>query len=225
MNKKIFEVIDLHKYFDKPDGDTLKVLKGIDLSIEEGETVGIGGVSGSGKSTLLHLLGSLDRPTKGKIIFKERDIGKCTDSELSSIRNSKFGFIFQFHYLLPELSVLENVYLPSLIKTDRVDTKRSLELLNEVGLINRKDYYPDSLSGGERQRVAIARALVNEPDIIFADEPTGELDNKNASKVFDLLLDIVNSHGSSLFFVTHNRDFVTSMKRSFNLSYGELEEI
>ncbi|MDD3269606.1 MAG: ABC transporter ATP-binding protein, partial [Syntrophomonadaceae bacterium] len=176
-------------------GDKIKtrVLFGIDLEIRSGEFMALIGSSGSGKSTLLNILGALDRPSEGTVIYEDMDIGQLHDDELAYFRNQTIGFIFQFHYLLPQFTVLENILIPYMIYAGRVPPpvrQRALELLDRVGLAHRRDYRADDISGGEQQRVAIARSLINRPRMILADEPTGNLDSSNTQSVFSLLRDI-----------------------------------
>ena len=224
MNNNILQVKDLHKTYNSGADDELKVLQGIDLEIRSNETIGIVGVSGSGKSTLLHILASLDHPTSGNVIYKGIDLYGYKDKELSNIRNREFGFVFQFHYLLKELTAFENVLLPSMIGGSE-DRERVKYLLEEVGMLPRKDHYPNELSGGELQRIAIARALVNSPTILFADEPTGELDNENGEKIFSLMVDIVDKFGATLVLVTHNSGFASRTEKKYSLNFGKLEQI
>ena len=224
MNNNILQVKDLHKTYNSGADDELKVLQGIDLEIRSNETIGIVGVSGSGKSTLLHILASLDHPTSGNVMYKGIDLYGYKDKELSNIRNREFGFVFQFHYLLKELTAFENVLLPSMIGGSE-DRERVKYLLDEVGMLPRKDHYPNELSGGELQRIAIARALVNSPTILFADEPTGELDNENGEKIFSLMVDIVDKFGATLVLVTHNSGFASRTEKKYALNFGKLEQI
>ncbi|MCK5399155.1 ABC transporter ATP-binding protein [bacterium] len=224
MNNNILQVKDLHKTYNSGADDELKVLQGIDLEIKSNETIGIVGVSGSGKSTLLHILASLDHPTSGNVMYKGIDLYGYKDKELSNIRNREFGFVFQFHYLLKELTAFENVLLPSMIGGSE-DRERVKYLLDEVGMLPRKDHYPNELSGGELQRIAIARALVNSPTILFADEPTGELDNENGEKIFSLMVDIVDKFGATLVLVTHNSGFASRTEKKYSLNFGKLEQI
>ncbi|MCK4644094.1 ABC transporter ATP-binding protein [bacterium] len=224
MNNNILQVKDLHRTYNSGADDELKVLQGIDLEIRSNETLGIVGVSGSGKSTLLHILASLDHPTSGNVIYKGIDLYGYKDKELSNIRNREFGFVFQFHYLLKELTAFENVLLPSMIGGSE-DRERVKYLLEEVGMLPRKDHYPNELSGGELQRIAIARALVNSPTILFADEPTGELDNENGEKIFSLMVDIVDKFGATLVLVTHNSGFASRTEKKYSLNFGKLEQI
>ena len=209
-------------------GKHLHVLKGINLEIKTGEILAIVGPSGAGKSTLLHILGALDRPTKGKIFLDNTDITQLNDDELSYLRNQRVGFVFQFHHLLPEFTALENVLLPGLISIDndknkynREDIKnKALNILQEVGLKDRIDHKPSELSGGEQQRVAIARALINDPQIILTDEPTGDLDGKNSEMVSNLVWNLSRRKKQILVVVTHNEDLAKRADRIIHLADG-----
>ncbi len=225
MNEAMLALKGIVRSFPVAGKEELEVLKGIDLEIARGKFVSITGISGSGKSTLLHIAGGLDSPTRGDVSFNGKLLRELSDAEQSELRNTNFGFIFQFHYLIKELTAFENILLPSMIKNPKEDRERAGLLLEEVGLYARKDHYPNQLSGGELQRVAIARALVNSPRIIFADEPTGELDNENAEKVFRMLLDITGKYEHSLLLVTHNREFASEADESYRLHFGLLEKI
>ena len=185
----------------------LSVLKGVDLQVEKGGIIAIIGPSGAGKSTLLHILGGLDRPTRGRVAFDGDDLYQLSDQERAKIRNLNFGFIFQFYHLLPEFTALENVILPAVVKgageMEEIRKKAS-GILDHVGLGKRGHHRPNELSGGEQQRVAIARALINEPDILFCDEPTGNLDSATGSAIIDLLMDLNKINGQTLVIVTHD---------------------
>lgn len=196
------------KSFPMGDGH-LDVLKGIDFEIREKDAVCILGASGAGKSTLLHILGTLDRPTLGKVFFRDQDLGKMSDDQLAHFRNQNMGFVFQFHHLLAEFTSLENVMMPHRIagKSEREAREKSEQLLVELGLQERMTHYPSELSGGEKQRVAIARALVREPQILFADEPTGNLDSSNAEHIQQLFFDLRQKMGLTLVVVTHDKGF------------------
>ena len=204
------------------DGRELSVLKGINIEVSQGDIIAIVGRSGSGKSTLLNILGTLDRPTEGSYLFKNNSINLQADFELSKFRNKKIGFIFQFHHLLPEFSAIENIMMPQLIA--RKDRKEALikaeRLLSEVGLFDRKSHLPCQLSGGEQQRVAIARALINDPELLLADEPTGNLDSKTSEAVFDLMLKLNRSRGITMVIVTHNPYLANSANQIFELVDG-----
>ena len=201
----------------------LNVLKGIDIEVAKGEVVAIVGASGAGKSTLLHILGTLDRPDQGKVYMHDRDIFAQSARDLSSFRNRSIGFIFQFHNLLPEFSALENVMIPGLIANGRRESdvrKRALELLDLLGLGLRTDHKPSELSGGEQQRTAVARALINAPDLILADEPSGNLDSKNAVDLHNLFFQLRKDFGHTFVIVTHNHELATMADRKIELKDG-----
>jgi len=205
----------------------LEVLKGIDLNVNDGESVSIIGPSGVGKTTLLHILGGLDNPDKGKVFIDEEDIYSMQDVDRAVIRNCKIGFVFQFYHLLPEFTALENVVLPAVIKANKsgIDDfrQRGMDLLSQVGLANRAKHKPHQLSGGEQQRVAIARALVNEPKIIFCDEPTGNLDSKNGEEIMSLLFDLNKRNNQTLVIVTHEESIARLSDRIIRMRDGRLE--
>jgi lipoprotein-releasing system ATP-binding protein len=202
----------------------LAVLKSVDLSIAASEIIAIIGASGAGKSTLLHLLGTLDKTDTGNIIFDGTDFTKLNDKALSAFRNQHMGFIFQFHHLLPEFTALENVCIPAYIaKENKADADaRGLKLLTQLGLADRAEHKPSELSGGEQQRVAIARALINNPAIIFADEPTGNLDSNNANEINDLFLKIRKEMGVAIVIVTHNSALASIADRQLHMKDGNL---
>ena len=202
----------------------LAVLKSVDLSIAASEIIAIVGASGAGKSTLLHMLGTLDKTDTGSIIFDGTDFTKLNDKALSAFRNQHMGFIFQFHHLLPEFTALENVCIPAYIaKENKADADaRGLKLLTQLGLADRAEHKPSELSGGEQQRVAIARALINNPAIIFADEPTGNLDSNNANEINELFLKIRKEMGVAIVIVTHNSALASIADRQLHMKDGNL---
>lgn len=203
---------------------TLDVLKSVSLSVSEGETVSIMGQSGSGKSTLLHVLGGLDNPKAGQVHFKNKDVYRMSPIRRARFRAENVGFVFQSFHLLPELDIIENVALPSMAKRTGKNgaVARAKELLEEVGLGERIGHRPQELSGGEQQRVAIARALMNDPDIIFADEPTGNLDSKTGNKVLHYLFQLVGARRHTLVLVTHSREVASRCSRELFLKDGIL---
>jgi lipoprotein-releasing system ATP-binding protein len=213
----MLQAIGVEKYFRGPHGK-LDILRGVDLELHRGDLAFILGRSGAGKSTLLYLLGGLDKPSKGKVEFKGKNIGSLWERQLAEYRNQKIGFVFQFFHLLPELSVKENVALPSLIR-GKTDHKRAQSLLERVGLWNRRDHLPKELSGGEQQRVAIARALINEPEIVLCDEPTGNLDEETADSVLELIQEL-NREGQTFCIVTHEQAFARKSDRVYRLQEG-----
>ena len=203
----------------------VEVLSGIDLNLEAGTTTALVGASGAGKSTLLHLLGALDRPSRGTVSFRGNDIFAQNDSELARFRNRSIGFVFQFHHLLSEFTALENVMMPALIARIPKAEARTMaeELLNDVGLTHRLCHRPGELSGGEQQRVAIARALVLSPALLLADEPTGNLDMKTSEGVHAVLAELQHKKGLTLVVVTHNEHLAAAMGRTVRLVDGKLE--
>jgi putative ABC transport system ATP-binding protein len=200
-----------------------QVLHGMNLSIEKGEFVAIMGPSGSGKSTLMHILGFLDRPSKGAYLFEGKDITQFSDDELAEIRNEKIGFVFQAFNLLPRTTVLENVTLPLLYSKRPQNTHKALaqKAVASVGLADRENYFSNQISGGQKQRVAIARALVNNPEVIFADEPTGNLDSKSGVVVMDILQKL-NDEGKTIILVTHEQETAEYANRIISLRDGEV---
>lgn len=206
--------------------EEVRVLDGADLAVHRGESVAVMGASGSGKSTLLHLLGGLDQPTSGDVRFAGESIGSYSAEQLASYRNRRIGFIFQFHHLLPEFTALENILMPTLIRTDHREDPRSraLELMDRLQIAHRREHRPSECSGGEQQRIAIARALINRPDLVLADEPTGNLDQANAGVVLDLLLDVRAAEGLTMILVTHDPAIASRCGRSVLLRGGQVME-
>ncbi len=213
----------LKKSFHK-DGSEVAVLKGIDFDVAEGEFVTIMGPSGAGKSTFLHLVGSLDQPTEGEILYREKDIGLFTGEEQCRFRNEKVGFVFQFYHLLQDFSVVENIMVPLWIKRAKAADAHAAaeEFLEVMGLSHRRSHRPGELSGGEQQRVAIARALINRPELILADEPTGNLDRKTGREVLGYILAIRQKIGAALVLVTHDPEIGAAGDRRLNMVDGEL---
>lgn len=208
-------------------GNRVTVLQGVDLALGEGEFVVLFGASGSGKSTLLHILGGLDRPDAGEVVFQSQSIYAQRESALAAFRNRHVGFVFQFYHLLPEYSALENVMMPCLIGGTRrgAAKARASALLAEVGLDARSAHRPHELSGGEQQRVTVARALAQEPPLLLADEPTGNLDEASGTQVMTLLKTCCRARGMTLLVVTHNPDLIREAPRKFELKGGTLHEI
>jgi len=205
-------------------GNVVQALRGVNLSVKGGETLGVVGVSGSGKSTLLHVLGTLDRPTEGVVLYEGEEIFLRDDIELANFRNTDLGFVFQFHYLLPEFSAIEYVMMPGLIGGLDADRARDMarQMLERVGLGQRLSHRPGELSGGEQQRVAIARACVLKPKVILADEPTGNVDNEMGGSIINLLLSLNEEYGLTLVLVTHDLSIAGRLGRVIRLSDGNI---
>lgn len=205
------------------ENEIIEVLKGIDLKVAKGSFVVVFGPSGSGKSTLLNILGSLDHPTSGRVMLESVELSSYSDNKLSEIKNKKMGFVFQFHHLLAEFSCLENIALPALVNgTPPSDAyEKALSLLDKFGMADKKNRLPSQISGGERQRVAVARALVNEPLIILADEPTGNLDEENTNKLLEVFVGLKNE-GRTMILVTHSLDIAKVGTDVYNLREGRL---
>lgn len=214
---------ELQKSFSEG-GNEIHVLRGLNLDLAEGERLAVVGESGVGKSTLLHILGTLDRPSAGRILFAGKDLPLNDETALCEFRNRQIGFVFQFHYLLPDFSALENVMFPALIQgVDPAEAKReAARLLDLVGLADRLSHRPGKLSGGEQQRVAVARAVILKPKLVLADEPTGSLDLRIGEEVQDLLFQLNQEHGIALIVATHNRQFATKIGRCVELREGRL---
>jgi lipoprotein-releasing system ATP-binding protein len=206
---------------------SLQVLKGIDIDVQKGEIVAIVGASGAGKSTLLHIIGTLDKPDQGTVILEGIDLSKLNDKSLAQFRNEKIGFIFQFHNLLAEFTALENVCMPGFIggrESEKELRKRAAELLELLGLGDRQDHLPSQLSGGEQQRVAVARALLNRPSIVLADEPSGNLDSKNAEELHRLFFHLRDTLGQTFVIVTHNEHLSEMADRRLVMRDGLMED-
>ncbi|MCK6640610.1 MAG: ABC transporter ATP-binding protein [Bacteroidia bacterium] len=219
----ILETKNLDKFFRDP--VDFQALKKVNIAVERGEFISIVGSSGSGKSTLLYVLSTLDTDYEGHIYLAGEDLSVKTKNELAEIRNEKIGFVFQFHYLLPEFTVLDNVMLPALKLgkySDAEIRKRALEKLGMLGLVDQADKKASRLSGGQQQRVAIARALINDPDIIFGDEPTGNLDSKNAQLVFDIFRELKEKYNQTIMVVTHDMNLAAQTDRTIRLHDGEV---
>jgi len=223
----MLEAKNIRKVYNSGDKQ-LDVLKGVDLTIEKGKFVAIVGPSGAGKSTLLHILGGLDIPTEGKVVFKQKDIYSLSDNELSRIRNESIGFVFQFYHLLSEFTVLENVAMPVLINNEHQAitqsqlSERVSGILTQVGLAERLTHFPSELSGGEQQRVAIARALVNKPSLLLCDEPTGNLDSRNSEEIIALIRKINLENHTTVVLVTHNLELAKTAQAVYHLKDGVL---
>lgn len=222
MNKIILEAQNITKiYHSGP--ETINVLTGLNFLLREKEIVVIMGPSGVGKSTLLNIIGTLDKPTEGEVIINGQSVFKYSEQKLSKFRNQNIGFVFQFHYLLPEFTALENVMVPRMIKGNdwKEDQDRAVKLLTDVGLSERLTHRPNQLSGGEQQRVAVARALMNQPQMVLADEPTGDLDPRNSQMLFDLILELNQKYNQSFVIVTHNEMFAEKAHRVVQLQEGK----
>ena len=202
----------------------LRVLKGVDIHIKKGEIVAITGKSGAGKSTLLHILGTLDQSDEGTILFDDHDISKYNNKELAKFRNSEIGFIFQFHYLLPEFTALENVCIPGFIakRPENEVIEEAKKLLDYLGLTDRMQHKPGALSGGEQQRVSVARALINKPSVIFADEPSGNLDIQSSQELHSLIFKLRNDFNQTFVLVTHNTDLAKMSDRCLEMRDGQI---
>ncbi len=219
----MIEVSDLWKVYET-NGSKVEALRGIDLKIDQGQSLAIEGVSGSGKSTLLHLMGALDHPSKGDIKYDGEGMLNKSDSEIAKFRNNHIGFVFQFHYLLAEFNALENVMMPALINGMNKSEAAEIALkgLEDVGLGDRVTHRPGELSGGEQQRVAIARSIILKPNVIFADEPTGNLDQKTGSSIIDLFVKLNKEYNVSIIVVTHNTYVSSYFDRKINLLDGKI---
>jgi lipoprotein-releasing system ATP-binding protein len=227
MPVPLLEVHDLKKSYPTGTGGRLEVLRGISFEVRRGEVVAIVGESGTGKSTLLHLLGALDRPDEGTVIYDGHDIFQKNDEELAAFRNRSIGFVFQFHHLLPEFTALENVAMPALIQGQSFGKakERAQELLDMLGLAGRLEHRPNALSGGEQQRVAMARALMNQPGLVLADEPTGNLDTRTAEALHQELLRLSRTFEQTFILVTHNPALAALADRILHIEAGLLQDV
>lgn len=223
----MLEALDIHKSYENGKAAT-PVLRGIDFKLDEGEFCAVIGPSGAGKSTLLHILSGLDSPTRGTVTFQGKDLYAGPERKLSDIRNTRFGFVFQFYHLLPEFTVFENVMMPAMITRDRRLKQRDTAsyaraLLERAGLTHRSGYFPNQLSGGEKQRVAIVRSLINEPRVLFCDEPTGNLDSQTGDEVMGLIRQVHRDTRMSVVLVTHNAELAKETSRVYRLKDGVFE--
>lgn len=226
MNKEILRLENIEKKYNES-AEELHIIRNLNFSVQEGEFISILGRSGSGKSTLLNVIGLLDKIDSGKIFIDGKEVETFSEKEKDRTKNEMIGFVFQFHYLLPEFTALENVMLPALLnnfnKKEEIE-KRALDLLEKVGVGNRKDHKPSQLSGGEKQRVAIARALINSPKILLADEPTGNLDEETSEMIFKILKDINKNENQTIIVVTHSKDLAEISDKQVYLKKGVLVE-
>jgi putative ABC transport system ATP-binding protein len=218
---EILKVENLNKTYGK-DNNKVEALKNINLSVNKGEFVAIVGASGSGKSTLLHLLGGLDRPTSGKVVIDGESIYDYKEEKLAIFRRRKIGFIFQFFNLIPVLDLEENIALPALLDNEKIDKKYLSEIIEILGLSDRKSHLPSELSGGQQQRVSIGRALLNKPSIILADEPTGNLDSRNSKEVIELLKFTARKYNQTLILITHDVNIASMADRAITIQDGEI---
>ena len=225
MTQTYLEAVNVRKSFVKGD-DEIKVLTGVNLKLRKAESLAIIGPSGTGKTTLLQIMGLLDQPSAGEIKIKGEAVSMISDKKASRFRNRFFGFVYQFHHLINEFSALENTMMPLLVRRESISQARQAagEILAEIGLSDRLNHKPSELSGGECQRVAVARALIGKPSVVLADEPTGNLDPRTATKVFDALLSLNRNIGSSLVVVTHNHSLAGTLDRQVLLDQGRIKE-
>ena len=223
-NTPFLEVSDVYKSF-QLGSQTVNVLNGINLTLQRGEILAMIGASGAGKSTFLHILGTLNQPTRGTVLYEGQDVFLLSENDLANFRNRRIGFIFQFHHLLPEFTALENTYLPALIQNrpKREMMEEAASLLDEVGLGHRLHHKPGELSGGEQQRVAVARALIQNPDLVLAGEPTGNLDARTGETIFELLHTLNQKRGTAFIIVTHNERLYEKTDRLVHMVDGRIE--
>jgi len=222
----LMDIRNLHKEFVHRE-KRIEVLKGLDLTVKQGEMCAVVGASGAGKSTFLHVVGTLDSPTSGQILFRGEDVTRFDQKRLSAFRNKTIGFVFQFHHLLPEFTALENTMMPGMIQRMNRDNleKKAQNILEEVGLSHRLTHKPGELSGGEQQRVALARALVLEPALLLADEPTGNLDGETSDGIHDLFFSMNERHNTTMLLVTHNPSLAIRMPRTLKLEDGKVYDV
>ena len=223
----LLQLENIHKGFGNPADQTYrKVLDDLSLQVSEGERIAILGPSGSGKTTLLNLIGALDHPDAGSVVFQGENITSLSRKEMDNFRNQRIGFVFQFHHLLPQCTVMENVLIPTLMIRDRTARNEKLEwarhLLNRVGIWDHRDKLPGKLSGGECQRAAVVRAMINRPSLLLADEPTGALDRNNVEKMSDLLIDLNKNDGLTLLVVTHSQELAGQMGKTYEIREGKI---
>lgn len=221
MTMALLEARRLSKTYEV-DHRTITVLDEIDLTVDAGTFLVISGSSGSGKTTLLTLLSGLDRPTSGRVLINDRDISRASEEELAPLRNKTIGFVFQSFHLVPSMTALENIMFPAELLGDRQAAERAAQLLARVGMTRRRDNLPSQLSGGEKQRIALCRAMINRPKLLFADEPTGNLDSENGKLVLEQLIDLKNEHAATLILVTHNPQIARAADRVVTLQDGRL---
>ncbi len=222
-NSLAMEILNLEKIYDSQN-ERLHILRGLNMKVYKGSKCVIVGQSGSGKSTLLHIIGALDSPSSGTVLIEGTDLSKMSEEELNSFRQKKLGLIFQFHYLLPDFTALENVFFPAYMAgvPKKIAVEKAKKLLDDVGLSNRLNHLPSQLSGGERQRVAVARSLINDPDLILADEPTGNLDPENSLLIGELLFSMADKYNKTLILVTHDMKLAEKGSVKYILENGQL---
>ena len=228
MRKMLLKANNIIKKFSSGKaGEELLVLDNLSFEMESGSLVSISGLSGSGKSTLLHILGSLDKPNSGTVKFRNKFINKLNEDEKAAFRNKNIGFVFQFHHLMADLTALENTIMPSLIagKSFSASKKVANEILAQLDIEKRKNHYPNQLSGGEKQRVAVARALINNPELILADEPTGNIDNRHSEELLQIFFELNERFSTSVLIVTHNLEIAKRANVTYNLHNGKLERL
>ncbi len=225
-NSVILKAKNIYKAYQTVKNVRLEILKSVSVDIEENKISVIIGASGAGKSTLLHILGGLDKPDSGEVIFNEKSIHKFSDDKLARFRNNNIGFVFQFHHLLPEFTALENIMIPQMINgiSEKKASEKAKELLNETGLTDRANHKPAELSGGEQQRVAVARALANDPQLILADEPTGNLDSQNSIILQELFKNLKNKLNKTFVIVTHNQELISLADNLYEMKDGIIQK-